>query len=66
MGQYWLVLGDTGSVLNLVLFGIKWYCVNKGLLCLYTLKKLLVTSTDRPTDRPTDRVNIGQSANFES
>ena len=47
---------------NLVLFGIKWYWVNKGLLCLYILKKLMVTSTNRPTDR----VNIGQSAFFKS
>ena len=36
---------------NLVLFGIKWYWVNKGLLCLYILKKLMVTPTDQPTDR---------------
>ena len=59
-----LVFGGTGSVwgstgwylvilgqYNLVLFGIKWYWVNKGLLCLYILKKLMVTSTDQPTDR---------------
>ena len=58
------VLGSTGWYLvmlgqyNLVLFGIKWYWVNKGLLCLYILKKLMVTSTDR--------VNIEQSAFFES
>ena len=43
---------------HLVLIGIEWYWVDKGLLCLYILKKLMVTSTDRPTNRPTDRVNI--------
>ena len=47
---------------NLVLIGIELYWVNKGLLCLYILKKLMVTSTDRPTDQPTDRANIEQSA----
>ena len=75
----WLVFDDTGSVwgdtvctlvvlgqYSLVLIGIEWYCVNKGLLCLYILKKLMVTSTDRPTDQPTDRVNIEQSAFFKS
>ena len=64
IGRYWLVFGGTGSVwgstgwylvilgqYNLVLFGIKWYWVNKGLLCLYILKKLMVTSTDQPTNR---------------
>ena len=68
IGRYWLVFGGTGSVwgstgwylvilghFNLVLFGIKWYWVIKGLLCLYILKKLMVTSTNRPTDRPTNR-----------
>ena len=35
---------------------------NKGLLCLYILKKLMVTSTNRPTNRPTNRANIEQSA----
>ena len=52
MGQYWLVLGGTGSVwvgsgwylvvlgqYNLVLIGIKWYWARKVLLCLYILKK---------------------------
>ena len=66
IGWYWLVFGGTGSVwgstgcylvilgqYNLVLFGIKWYWVKKGLLCLYILKKLMVTSTNQPTDRPT-------------
>ena len=48
MGQY-----------NLVMIGIEWYWVNKGLLCLYILrKKIMVTSTDQPTNR----ANIGQSA----
>ena len=61
-GWYLVILGQY----NLVLFGIKWYWVNKGLLCLYILKKLMVTSTDQPTDQPTDRVNIEQSAFFES
>ena len=64
IGRYWLVFGGTGSVwgstgwylvilghFNLVLFGIKWYWVIKGLLCLYILKKLMVTSTNRPTNR---------------
>ena len=42
LGQYG---GDTGCNLlvlgqyNLVLIGIEWYWVNKGLLCLYILKK---------------------------
>ena len=64
-GQYWLVFDDTASAVwgdtvcnlvvhgqyNLVLIGIEWYWVNKGLLCLYILKKLVVTSTDQPTGR---------------
>ena len=80
LGQYRavLVFGGTGSVwgstgwylvilgqYNLVLFGIKWYWVNKGLLCLYILKKIN-GDVDRPTDQPTNRVNIEQSAFFES
>ena len=36
---------------NLVLFGIKWYWVKIGLLCLYILKKIVVTSTDQPTNQ---------------
>ena len=71
IGWYWLVFGGTGSVwgstgwylvilgqYNLVLFGIKWYWVNKGLLCLYILKKIngdVNRPTDQPTDRPTDQ-----------
>ena len=68
IGQYWLVIYGTGSVwgntgcnlvllghYNLVLIGFEWYWVNKGLLCLYISKKLMVTSTDRPTDQPTDQ-----------
>ena len=67
-GQYWLVFDDTASVwgdtvcnlvvlgqYNLVLIGIEWYWVNKGLLCLYILKKLMVTSTNQPTNQPTDQ-----------
>ena len=63
-GQYWLVFDDTASVwgdtvcnlvvlgqYNLVLIGIEWYWINKGLLCLYILKKLMVTSTNRPTNQ---------------
>ena len=78
IGRYWLVFGGTGSVwgstgwylvilgqYNLVLFGIKWYWVNKGLLCLYILKKIN-GDVDRPTDQPTNSVNIEQSAFFES
>ena len=70
-GQYWLVFDDTASVwgdtvcnlvvlgqYNLVLIGIEWYWVNKGLLCLYILTKLMMTSTDQQTNR----ANIGQSA----
>ena len=55
-GSVW---GDTGCNLlvlgqyNLVLIGIELYWVNKGLLCLYILKKLMVTPTDQPTDQPT-------------
>ena len=60
-GQYRPVLVGIWSLVvvgqyNLVLFGIKWYWVNKGLLCLYILKKLMVTSTDQPTDQPTGRI----------
>ena len=47
VGWYLVILGQ----FNLVLFGIKWYWVIKGLLCLYILKKLMVTSTNRPTNR---------------
>ena len=81
LGQYragWLVFGGTWSVwgstgwflvilgqYNLVLFGIKWCWVNKGLLCLYILKKIN-GDVDQPTDQPTYRVNIEQSAFFES
>ena len=42
-GSVW---GDTGCNLvvlgqyNLVLIGIQWYWVSKGLLCLYILKKV--------------------------
>ena len=67
-GSVW---GDTGCNLlvlgqyNLVLIGIELYWVNKGLLCLYILKKIN-GDVDQPTDRPTDRVNIEQSAFFES
>ena len=74
-GWYLMVLGQYGVILVvtrwywvsitwywLVLIGIEWYWVNKGLLCLYILKKLMVTSTDRPTDQPTNRANIEQSA----
>ena len=60
-GSVW---GDTGCYLvvlgqyKLVLIGIEWYWANKGLLCLYILKKLMVTSTNQPTNR----ANIEQSA----
>ena len=40
----------------LVLIGIELYSVYKGLLCLYILKKLMVTSTNRPTNQPTGRI----------
>ena len=46
---------------NLVLIGIELYWVNKGLLCLYILKKI-----NGDVNQPTDRVNIEQSAFFES
>ena len=46
---------------NLVLIGIEWYWVDKGLLCLYILKKI-----NGDVNRPTNRVNIEQSAIFES
>ena len=59
----WLVIGGTGSVwgatgcnlvvlgqYNLVVICIEWYWVNKGLLCLYILEKLMVTSTNQPTN----------------
>ena len=49
-------MGDTGCNLvllgqyNLVLIGIEWYWVNKGLLCLYILKKIN-GDVDQPTDQ---------------
>ena len=67
-GSVW---GDTGCNLmvlgqyNLVLIGIELYWVNKGLLCLYILKKIngdVDRPTDRPTNQSTNRVNIEQSA----
>ena len=67
-GWYLMVLGQYGVILVvtrwywvsitwywLVLIGIEWYWVNKGLLCLYILKELMVTSTNRPTDQPTNQ-----------
>ena len=63
-GWYLVVLGQYGAVLvgtwwyqvsNLVLIGIEWYWVSEVLLCLYMLKKLMVTSTNQPTDQPTDQ-----------
>ena len=52
---------------NLVVIGIEWYWVNKGLLSsLYLLKKKINGDvnrpTNRPTDQPTNRANIEQSA----
>ena len=74
-GWYVMVLGHYGVILVvtrwywvsitwywLVLIGIEWYWVNKGLLCLYILKELMVTSTNQPTNWPTNRANIEQSA----
>ena len=59
-----MVLGQYGVILvviwwywvqyNMVLIGIEWYWVNKGLLCLYILKKIN-GDVDQPTDRPTNR-----------
>ena len=73
IGRYWLVFGGTGSVwgstgwylmilgqFNLVLIGIELYWVNKGLLCLYILKKIN-GDANQPTDQLTNRANIGQS-----
>ena len=34
-----MVLEGTGSVAKLVLLGIRWYRVSKGLVCLYILEK---------------------------
>ena len=56
-GWYLVILGQY----NLVLFGIKWYWADKGLLCLYILKKIN-GDVNQPTDQPTNRVNIEQSA----
>ena len=57
LGQYRAVLAGFLVVLGqygAVLIGIKWYWVNKGLLCLYILKKrVMVTLTNQPTDQPT-------------
>ena len=49
-GWYLVILGHY----NLVLCGIKWYWVNKGLLCLYILKKNN-GDVNRPTNQPTDQ-----------
>ena len=40
LGQYWLVLGQY----KLVLLGIRWYRVNKGLVCLYILARVEIWS----------------------
>ena len=54
--------GDTGCNLlvlgqyNLVLIGIEWYWVNKGLLCLYVLKKKTNGDVNQPTNQPTGRI----------
>ena len=56
-GSVWSNTGSNLMVLgqyNLVLIGIEWYWVNKGLLCLYILKKIN-GDVDRPTDQPTDQ-----------
>ena len=48
---------------NLVLIGIELYWVNKGLLCLYILKKLIVTPTYQPTNQ---QAEYGAICLFES
>ena len=76
-GWYLMVLGQYGVILVvtrwywvsitwywLVLLGIGWYWVNKGLLCLYILKELMVTSTNQPTDQPTDQQGEYRAISF--
>ena len=36
---------------NLVLIGIEWYWVNKGLLCLYIYIEKINGDVDRPTNQ---------------
>ena len=57
--QYWLVLGQY----KLVLLGIRWYRVSKGLVCLYILEKVEIWSgvTDASlTDRQTTEYSATQ------
>ena len=61
-GWYLVVLGQY----NLVMLGIRWYWVSRGLLCLYILKKveiwLGVTIAGRQTrkDRATQLLHHGR------
>ena len=51
--RYWLVFGQ----FKLVLLGIRWYMVSKGLVCLYILEKVEIWSGDTDashTDSLTD------------
>ena len=52
IGRYWLIHDGTGSVecvlgqCNLLLIGFEWYWVNKGLQCLYILRKKKISGDD--------------------
>ena len=57
--RYWLVLGQY----KLVLLGIRWYRVSKGLVCLYILEKVEIWSGDTDasqTDRQTTEYRATQ------
>ena len=61
-GWYLVLLGQSNLVLGqntLVLIGIKWNWVNRGLLCLYILKKVEiwsdVTIAGRKTNKQTNK-----------
>ena len=49
LGQYMTILTGTWSVLGtwyLVLLGVRWYRVSKGLVCLYILENVEIWSGD--------------------
>ena len=55
MWWYWLVLGQY----KLVLLGIRWYMVSKGLVCLYILEKVEIWSGDTDAWQTHRQQNIG-------
>ena len=40
LGQYMRILTGTSVQYELVLLGVRWYRVSKGLVCLYMLEKV--------------------------